>query len=112
MVHFEPEPAEQLASDIRSAHQAIDNALSGLASLTNSVIQACCHSDPNPAHIQALVEGMAHSLTKIDDARKGVVRAQHHIKVAQRKSNPNALSFGCVGPGPIARSAGLGVVGG
>lgn len=44
MVNFELEPAKQLASDIRSAHQAIDSALSDLANLTYSVIEVCRHS--------------------------------------------------------------------
>ncbi|OYY68515.1 MAG: hypothetical protein B7Y44_08655 [Sphingomonadales bacterium 28-55-16] len=111
MVNFELEPAKQLASDIRSAHQAIDSALSDLANLTYSVIEVCRHSDAPPAHTQAVIEGVANGLTKMVDARKGFVNAHRKIAVAHRDSNLQEINFGCV-PGPLTRPAGLRVVNG
>ena len=69
MVNFEHETARQLASDIRSTHQSIDNALADLASLTFSVIDVCRNSDAPPAHTQAAIEGVANGLTMMVDAR-------------------------------------------
>lgn len=102
MIHIEYETAEQLASDIRSAHLAIDTALSDLASLTFSVIEACRHSDAPPARTQATIEGVASGLTKMIDARKGFVNAHRKIVVAQRDSDLQEINFGCV-PGPLTR---------
>ncbi|MES2782496.1 MAG: hypothetical protein V4657_06855 [Pseudomonadota bacterium] len=110
MINFELEPAQQLASDIRSAHKAIDNALADLASLTYSVIEVCRNSDAPPAHTQAAIEGVASGLTKMVDARKGFVNAHRKIAIAQRDSNLQEVNFGCVGPGPITRPTGLRVV--
>lgn len=110
MVHFEHETARQLACDIRSAHQAIDAALADLASLTFSVIDVCRNSDAPPAHTQAAIEGVAIGLSKMVDARKGFVNAHRKIAVAQRDSNLQEINFGCVGPGPITRPAGLQIV--
>jgi hypothetical protein len=59
MVHIEHETAKQLASDITSAHLAIDQALADLATLTSSVINACRHSDASLAQSQAAIEGAA-----------------------------------------------------
>lgn len=112
MVNFKFESAEQLATDIRSAHQAIDNALADLASLTFSVIEVCRHSDASPAHTQAAIEGVASGLSKMVDARKGFVNAHRKIAIAQRDSNLQEINFGCVGPGPLTRPVGLQVVNG
>lgn len=110
MVNFEHETARQLASDIRSTHQSIDNALADLASLPFSVIDVCRNSDAPPAHTQAAIEGVANGLTMMVDARKGFVNAHRKIVVAQRDSNLQEINFGCVGPGPLTRPAGLRVV--
>ena len=110
MVNYDLRVAEQLASDIRSAHLAIDNALADVASLTYSVINACRTSDAAPAQTQAAIEGIAVGLTKLVDARKGFVQAHRNIAIAQRDSNLKEISFGCVGTGPITQPAGLRVV--
>ncbi|WP_397576413.1 hypothetical protein [Sphingorhabdus sp.] len=110
MVNFEHETARQLASDIRSTHQSIDNALADLASLAFSVIDVCRNSDAPPAHTQAAIEGVANGLTMMVDARKGFVNAHRKIVVAQRDSNLQEINFGCVGPGPLTRPSGLRVV--
>lgn len=112
MVNFDAQAAQRLATDIRSTHQAIDNALADLASLTYSVIDACRTSDAPPAHTQAAIEGVAIGLTKLVDARKGFVTAHRKIAVAQRDSNLQEVNFGCVGPGPLLQPAGLRVVNG
>jgi hypothetical protein len=72
MINFDHNAAQRLATDIRNTHQAIDNALADIASLTYSVIDACRTSDAPPAHTQAAIEGMAIGLTKLVDARKGL----------------------------------------
>lgn len=112
MVNFEHETARRLACNIRSVHEAIDNALADLATLTVSVIDICRNSDAPPARTQAAIEGVAMGLTKMVDARKGFVNAHRKIAVAQRDSNLQEINFGCVGPGPIVRPAGLRVVNG
>jgi hypothetical protein len=111
MVNFKLESAEQLATDIRSAHQAIDNALADLASLTCSVIDICRNSDATPAYTQAAIEGVASGLTKMVEARKGFINAHRKIAVAQRDSNLQEINFGCV-HGPLTRPAALRVVNG
>jgi hypothetical protein len=111
MIHYDHNAAQRLATDIRTTHQAIDNALADLASLTVSVIDACRTSDAPPAHTQAAIEGVALGLTKLVDARKGFVSAHRKIAIAQRDSNLQEVDFGCVGPGPLA-PAGLRVVNG
>ena len=112
MVNFDNMAAERLASDIRSTHQSIDNALADLASLAYSVIDASRTSNAPPSHTQAAIEGVAIGLTKLVDARKGFVAAHRKIAVAQRDSNLQEINFGCVGPGPLSQPAGLRVVNG
>lgn len=112
MINFDFKAAEQLAIDIRSAHLSIDNALADIASLAYSVIDASRTSDAPPAHTQAAIEGVALGLTKLIDARKGFVAAHRRIAVAQRDSNLQEISFGCVGDGPLSKPAGLRVVNG
>ena len=112
MIHYDHKAAEQLATDIRSTHLSIDNALADIASLTYSVINACRTSDAPPSHTQAAIEGVAIGLTKLIDARKGFVAAHRKIAVAQRDSNLQEISFGCVGNGPLSQPAGLRVVNG
>jgi hypothetical protein len=111
MVQYDYKAAQQLATDIRSTHQAIDNALADIATLALSVIDVCRTSDAPPAHTQAAIEGVAMGLTKLVDARKGFVSAHRKIAIAQRDSNLQEINFGCVGPGPLA-PAGLRVVNG
>jgi hypothetical protein len=112
VVNYDMRAAQQLASDIRSTHVSIDNALADLASLTFSVIDACRTSNAAPAKTQAAIEGVAAGLTKLVDARKGFVKAHREIAIAQRGSNLKEISFGCVGTGPITQPAGLRVVNG
>ncbi len=112
MIHCDYEAAEKLAADIRSTHQAIDQALADVATLTNSVIEVCRSSNAPPSQTQAAIEGMAIGLTKMVDARKGFVIAHRKIVVAQRDSNLKEIGFGCVGDGPITKPAGLRVVNG
>ena len=112
MINFEHKAAEQLAADIRTAHQSIDNALADIASTTCSVIDACRTSNAPPAHTQAAIEGVAIGLTKLIDARKGFVVAHRKIAVAQRDSNLQTVDFGCLGNGPLSQTAGLRVVNG
>ncbi len=112
MINFDHKAAQQLATDIRSTHQAIDNALADIASLTYSVIDACRTSDAPPAQTQAAIEGVAIGLTKLVDARKGFVSAHRKIAIAQRDSNLQEINFGCVGNGPLSQPAGLRVVNG
>ncbi len=110
MNNFDYKAAEQLATDIRSTHQSIDNALADIASLTYSVIDAARTSNAPPAQTQAAIEGIAIGLTKLVDARKGFVSAHRKIAIAQRDSNLQEVDFGCVGDGPITRPGGLRVV--
>jgi hypothetical protein len=49
MNNFDYKAAEQLATDIRSTHHAIDNALADIASLTYSVIDAARTSNAPPS---------------------------------------------------------------
>lgn len=112
MVNFDFKSAQQLASDIRSAHLAIDNALADVATLTLSVIDTCRTSDAAPAKTQAAIEGITAGLNKLVDARKGFVVAHREIAIAQKDSNLKEISFGCVGTGPITQPAGLRVVNG
>lgn len=112
MINFDHKAAQQLATDIRSTHLAIDNALADIASLTYSVIDVCRSSDAPPAHTQAAIEGVAIGLTKLIDARKGFVVAHRKIAIAQRDSNLQEIDFGCLGNGPLSQPAGLRVVNG
>lgn len=112
MVNFDHKAAQQLATDIRLTHKAIDNALADLASLAYSVIDASRTSDAPPSHTQAAIEGVAIGLTKMVDARKGFVAAHRKIAIAQRDSNLQEINFGCIGNGPLSPPAGLRVVNG
>lgn len=112
MVNYDFKSAQQLASDIRLAHQAIDNALADVANLACSVIDTCRTSDAAPAKTQAVIEGVAAGLSKLVDARKGFVVAHREIAIAQQDSNLKEISFGCVGTGPLTQPAGLRVVNG
>jgi hypothetical protein len=112
VVNYDMRAAQQLASDIRSTHVSIDNALADLASLTFSVIDACRTSNAAPAKTQAAIEGVAAGLNKLVAARKGFVMAHREIAIAQKHSNLKEVSFGCVGTGPITQPAGLRVVNG
>ena len=112
MVEYDFQSAQQLASDIRSAHAAIDNALADVATLASSVIETCRTSNAAPAQTQAVIEGIAAGLNKMVDARKGFILAHREIALAQRDSNLSEVGFGCLGPGPLTRPAGLRVVNG
>lgn len=112
MVNYDYKSAEQLATDIRSAHLAIDNALADVATLAISVIETCRSSNAPPAKTQAVIEGVADGLTRLVDARKGFVLAHREIAICQRDSNLKEISFGCVGDGPLTKPAGLRVVNG
>jgi hypothetical protein len=112
MVNYDFKSAQQLASDIRSAHQAIDSALADVATLAISVIETCRSSDAPPAETQAVIEGVAAGLNKMVDARKGFIQAHREIALCQRDSNLKEVGFGCLGPGPLTGSAGLRVVNG
>lgn len=112
MTNYDFKSAQQLATDIRSAHLAIDNALADVATLALSVIDTCRTSDAAPAKTQAAIEGIAAGLNLLVDARKGFVVAHREIAFAQKDSNLKEISFGCVGTGPITKPAGLRVVNG
>jgi hypothetical protein len=112
VVNFDFKSAQRLASDIRSAHTAIDNALADVATLASSVIETCRTSDAPPAQTQAAIEGIADGFNRLVDARKGFVLAHREIAIAQRGSNLQEFNFGCVGPGPVLQPAGLRVVNG
>jgi hypothetical protein len=112
MVNYDFQSAQQLATDIRSAHVAIDNALADVATLANSVIETCRTSDAAPAQTQAAIEGITAGLNKMVAARKGFILAHREIALAQRDSNLKEVGFGCLGPGPLTRRAGLQVVNG
>jgi len=112
MVNYDYKSAEQLATDIRSAHMAIDGALADIATLASSVIETCRTSDAPPAQTQAVIEGVAAGLNKMVDARKGFIMAHREIAICQRDSNLKEISFGCVGTGPLTQPAGLRVVNG
>jgi hypothetical protein len=112
VVNYDFRSAQQLASDIRSAHQAIDSALADVATLASSVIQTCRTSDAAPAQTQAVIEGVAAGLNKMVDARKGFIEAHREIALAQRDSNLKEVGFGCLGPDKVLQPAGLRVVNG
>jgi hypothetical protein len=106
MITIQYEAAEKLATDIRSTHTAIDEALSNIASLTTSMIDVCRASDVPPATSQAAIEYATLGLTKLVDARKGFVAAHRKIAMVQKNSNLQEVSFGCTGPGPITQPRG------
>jgi hypothetical protein len=110
MINYNFQSAQQLATDIRSAHVAIDTALADLATLASSVIETCRTSDAAPAQTQAAIEGVAAGLNKMVHARKGFILAHREIALAQRDSNLREVGFGCLGPGPITQPTGLRVV--
>lgn len=112
MVYFEHQAAPQLALDIRSTHQAIHDALATLVTLSFYTIDTFRHSDALPAHTQEAIEGVASSLTKMFDARKGFVSAHRKIAIAQPASNLQEINFGCVAPSPLVQPAGLRVANG
>ena len=112
MVNYDFRSAQQLATDIRSAHVSIDNALANVATLASSVIETCRTSDAAPAQTQAVIEGVAAGLNKLVDARKGFILAHREIALAQRDSNLKEIGFGCLGPIPLVQPAGLRVVNG
>lgn len=112
MVNYDYKSAEQLATDIRSAHLAIDNALADVATLAISVIETCRTSNAPPAKTQAVIEGVADGLNKMIDARKGFIMAHREIAICQRDSNLKEIGFGCLGDGPLTQPAGLRVVNG
>jgi hypothetical protein len=107
MITIQYDAAEKLATDIRSAHIAIDDALANIAGLTHSMIDVCRASDIPPATSQAAIEFVASGLTKIVDARKGFVSAHRKIAQIQKGSNLQEVGFGCLGPGPITRPEGI-----
>lgn len=112
MVNYDFQSAQRLASDIRSAHLAIDTALADVATLASSVIETCRTSDAAPAQTQAVIEGVAAGLNMLVDARKGFIMAHREIAIAQRDSNLKEIGFGCLGTGPLSPPAGLRVVNG
>jgi hypothetical protein len=107
MLKIKYEAAEKLATDIRSTHIAIDDALANIAALTNSMIDVCRVSDIPPATSQAAIEYATSGLTNMVNARAGFVSAHRKIAQIQKSSNLQEVGFGCVGPGPITRPSGL-----
>jgi uncharacterized protein YukE len=106
MITIPYEAAKKLATDIRSTHTAIDDALANIAALTTSMIDVCRASDIPPATSQAAFEHMTSGLTKMVDARAGFVSAHRKIAQVQGRSNLQVVNFGCVGDGPITNPKG------
>jgi hypothetical protein len=106
MITIQYEAAEKLATDIRSTHVAIDDALANIAALTNSMIDVCRVSDVPPAASQAAIEHVTLGLSNMVQARKGFVSAHRKIAQVQGVSNLQEINFGCTGPGPITQPGG------
>ncbi len=106
MITIQYEAAKKLATDIRSTHTAIDDALANIAALTTSMIDVCRASDIPPATSQAAFEHVTSGLTKMVDARAGFVSAHRKIAQVQGYSNLQVVNFGCVGDGPITNPKG------
>jgi hypothetical protein len=110
MLSIEYKAAEELASNIRNTDKAIDDALSNLALLTQSVIDVARSSQIPPAKTQNAIEHVSAGFSKLVAARKGFVGAHREIAILQRASNLQEVSFGCVGPGPVSRPSALRVI--
>jgi hypothetical protein len=106
MITIHYEAAEKLATNIRSTHLAIDDALANIAALTNSMIDVCRASDVPPAASQAAIEHVTLGLSNMVLARKGFVSAHRKIAQVQGVSNLQEINFGCTGPGPISQPGG------
>jgi hypothetical protein len=103
---------EQLADDIRNAHNAIDDAVANTATLVNSVLDVARSSQVPPATSQPIIENAVAGLNRIVEGRKGFVAAHAGIAQAQRDSDLAETDFGCLGEGPLTRPSGLRVVNG
>lgn len=110
MLSVEYKAAEKLASDIRNTDRAIDDALSNLALLTQSVIDVARCSHIPPGKTQTAIENVSIGFSKMVAARKGFVGAHREIAILQRASNLQEVNFGCSGPGPITRPSALRVI--
>jgi hypothetical protein len=110
MLTVEYKAAEKLATDIRNTDRAIDDALTNLAVLTQSVIDTARSSQIPPAKTQTAIEQVSIGISKMVAARKGFVGAHREIAILQRASNLQEVGFGCVGPGPSLRQSTLRVV--
>jgi hypothetical protein len=110
MLTVEYKAAEKLATDIRNTDRAIDDALSNLAVLTQSVIHVARSSHIPPAKTQNAIEHVSTGFCKMVAARKGFVGAHREIAILQRASNLQEVGFGCVGPGPTMRQSTLRVI--
>lgn len=110
MLKIKTSDAEQLASDIRNAHKAIDDAVSHTATLVNSVLDVARSSQVPPAKSQPIIEDAVAGLKRIVEGRKGFVAAHAGIAQAQRDSDLAETDFGCLGDGPLTRPSGLRVV--
>lgn len=106
MITIQYEAAQKLAVDIRSTHEAIDDALANIAALTNSMIDVCRVSEVPPAASQAAIEFATEGLSRMVDARKGFVNAHRKIAQVQGVSNLQEVNFGCTGPGPMLQPGG------
>jgi hypothetical protein len=102
--------AAQLASDIRSTHLSIDEALSDIANLTQSMLSVCRESTISAARSQAAIEEVTGGMVQMVAARKGFVAAHKHMVVVHKRSNLQEVNFGCDGNGPIRITTGLRVV--
>ncbi len=110
MANIDYSLAAQLAADIRTANVSIDDALSGVMHLTQSILTVCRDAEIPAAKSQAAIEEVTSGMVKLVDARKGCVAAHKHILVVHRRSNLQEINFGCDGDGPIRNPKGLHVV--
>jgi hypothetical protein len=108
MLAIDYSKAAQLAADIRNANVSIDDALVGIATLTQSMLMVCRNSDIPAAKSQAAIEEVTAGMVKLVDARKDFVAAHKRMVVVQQRSNLNIIDFGCDGNGPI-RTGGHGL---
>jgi hypothetical protein len=110
MANIDYSQAVKLADNIRTANISIDDALSNVMNLTQSILTVCRDSEIPAAKSQAAIEEVTKGLVNLVDARKGFVAAHKHIVVVHRRSNLQEINFGCAGDGPIRNPKGLHVV--
>jgi hypothetical protein len=87
--------ARVIAGDITDVFHATDTALLSSARVASSVLEGTTNSGMHPRTKQKLIEALSAGIGKLVEGRKELVSAHCQMVVIQRRSNLQAIDFGC-----------------
>jgi len=110
MTELDYQDAQNVSDNIVATHEALDEALLKLSTLTGSMVLAGRTAQMPAAENQKAFEAVSEGISSLMDSRRGFVSAHKHMVVIRGRSNQQETDFGCLGRGPNRGSSPLRVV--